>query len=231
MCGRNLTIPAGSCDQSAKVESRKDVRVFSTPKLSKAVEVTGRGISEEDQEQIFGAFNQAAGQDHAIFGGTGLGLAIAREFVSLMQGTLELESEPGKGSRFTVCLPHVTAIGSPPAHRQTPKALAEPTVDLSDAVVLVADDVEHNRALLRGYLEPHGCEVIDACDGKEALDRVLEFAPDLILLDLEMPRMTGLEALQRLRADRRTRGIPVVVVTASVAYSDRTRWSASAAAS
>ncbi|MEO0407609.1 MAG: PAS domain S-box protein [Cyanobacteria bacterium P01_A01_bin.135] len=182
---------------------------------------TGIGIAPEQQRMIFDAFTQAEGQSTRQYGGTGLGLAITRRLVDLMGGQITLESQLGQGSRFTFHFPNIECI-NPEASPET----ADLTADLNrfaPARILVVDDVASNRALLAGYFRGTAHSLIFAADGDEALRLVAQDRPDVILMDLRMPRMDGLEATQRLKADAATAPIPVVLVTASSQRGDEAR--------
>ena len=175
---------------------------------------TGIGIPKDQQERIFGAFSQVAGQSTRKFGGTGLGLTITKRLTEMMHGVITVESEAGKGSSFRFLFPNV-AISE----------LAETSVSATDgegdftqfapATILVADDVALNRALLTGYFEGTGHKVITATNGLEALEQAEKHRPDVILMDMRMPELDGYEATKRLKASPALKHIPVIAVTAS----------------
>ncbi|MBS2040825.1 response regulator [bacterium] len=189
------------------------VRLTVTRGLCFRVEDTGPGISAADQERLFQPFSQfGSAQKQAE--GTGLGLSISRRLVELMGGRLQAQSVPGQGSCFTfeLALPEVQALDRPPILKERCYPPGKR--------ILVVDDVAENRAICRGLLAPLGFEVDQAADGPSALLRVEVSPPDLILLDLTMPGMSGLEVMARLPPDCR---IPVIMVTASAFAEDRQR--------
>jgi signal transduction histidine kinase/CheY-like chemotaxis protein len=161
------------------------------------IEDTGCGIKESDLEQIFHSFRQSATDR----GGTGLGLTICYRLVVTMGGTITVESTPGEGSCFKLSLP---------LQRCNEVARAEPDdsgVPLKDvARVLLVDDNEVNLKVARRHLQKLGCQVTTAVNGQEAVDKAVSGAFDLILMDCQMPVMTGLEATERIRrSDHKTR--------------------------
>ncbi len=182
--------------------------------LRVAVADTGPGIPLDQQEEIFHLFTQRRGQDSARYGGTGLGLGICRRLAALMGGEIRLASAPGQGSTFTLVVPSL-AIASRATITEEPLSSIE-NVAFAPARILVADDNALNRRLLVEYLSPYGFEPIEAENGAQALAQAGECRPALILMDIAMPVLDGLEATRRLKADPATASIPVIAVTASV---------------
>ncbi|MEM1165173.1 MAG: response regulator [Planctomycetota bacterium] len=103
---------------------------------------------------------------------------------------------------------------TPPTTDPTPDTAPDEPIDLTGAVILVVDDNDHNRELLTAYVEEIGCTIIEARDGEEAIERVEEHDPDILLLDIMMPRMSGFQVCERVKSDPRRREIPVVMITA-----------------
>jgi signal transduction histidine kinase/ligand-binding sensor domain-containing protein/CheY-like chemotaxis protein len=175
---------------------------------------TGIGIPKDQQEHIFGAFAQVAGQSTRKFGGTGLGLAITKRLTEMMQGTIEVESEPGKGSTFRFMFPNVAMTEL----AETSTSAIDGDGDLtqfSPATILVADDVALNQQLVAGYFEGTAHKLITATTGLEAIAQAEKHRPDAILMDMRMPELDGYTAAQRLKANPALKGIPVIAVTAS----------------
>jgi signal transduction histidine kinase/CheY-like chemotaxis protein len=178
---------------------------------------TGVGIPAEQQAAIFEPFRQVEGA-HATAGseGTGLGLTICARIVALMGGELEVASEPGKGSRFRfdVRLPEAASVSAPALVRAD---RAHPIRGYTGERrrVLVVDDVPTNREIVREMLEPLGFVVSTASDGGAALAAVERVHPDLVLMDLRMTPMSGVEAVARLRGDERWGGMKIVSFSAS----------------
>jgi len=150
---------------------------------------TGMGISPEDRAVIFEPFRQ--GKMGATKDGTGIGLTIARRFVELMGGNLELESEPGAGSRFFFTIPFK------PAESSAPTASVSSVSHIADGYqvkALVVDDIKENRDVLAMLLSDIGAQVITAEDGRQALDMVQLHMPDIVFMDIRMPIMSGIES-------------------------------------
>ena len=176
---------------------------------------TGPGMTEEEQARLFQAFTQAeAGLSK---GGSGLGLHIARAMVQAMGGTLEVLSEPGRGSRFSFAIPLAepelaACLGSAELARKLAAGQGQP-------LILVVDDRPENREILMRLLSLAGFRTAMAEQGAQALEQWQALAPDLILMDLRMPVMDGFEAIQLLRQREAGNGparTPVVAISASV---------------
>ena len=187
-----------------------------------AVRDTGMGIPPEHLPNLFTRFSQGDESEVRRFGGTGLGLAIAKQLIELMGGRIWAESEPGKGSTFRIKLPLALAdgVGSPPAADAV--VAAEPLTGLR---ILTVDDNAVNLLVLDQLLSSFDHEVAKAASGAEALAALAETPFDLVLLDIQMPGMTGVEVLQQLRAgDGPNRDAPVVALTADVTSGGRKRY-------
>jgi len=164
------------------------------------VEDTGAGIAPEAQARIFEPFSQA--EEGVDKGGTGLGLAIARRQVEIMGGELELDTEVGRGSRFAFTLPLVPAEGGVESGgERLPVARVVGLAPGCTVDAVVADDVADNRAILSQMLTELGVTVRTAADGGEAVALVAARRPDICFLDIRMPGMGGVEALEAIRAD------------------------------
>jgi signal transduction histidine kinase/CheY-like chemotaxis protein len=171
----------------------------------------GIGIPAEYRTAVFEPFVQVEARADAA--GTGLGLAIVKQFVALMGGAVELDSEPGKGSLFTVALPLPAAA---PAARAAGSQIV--AIDPADAGhrCLVVDDNSDNRRLLGAYLDELGQEYRTAADGEEAVEQFDAYRPELVWMDLRMPRLDGAGALRAIRGRPGGRDTAIVAVTASV---------------
>ncbi len=159
--------------------------------LTVSVEDTGRGIAEANQQRIFTAFEQLGENS-----GTGLGLSIAKHLVAAMGGHLFLTSVLGKGSRFELCLPVRQVVGH--KHKSQSEQRGNHQKRLLKSVLIVEDDPDI-MALLQGVFDEAECLTLTASNGNDALDLALSKWPDLILLDLNLPGMTGFEVIKRLR--------------------------------
>jgi signal transduction histidine kinase/ActR/RegA family two-component response regulator len=180
---------------------------------------TGPGITIEQQARLFTAFDQLGAATARTHGGTGLGLNISRQLARLMGGELEASSRAGHGATFTLRLTLEAAAAAAPAGLEI---AAAPEAEFAARLkVLVADDHQINRRAFSLMLESAGVNVTTADDGVEALERLGREAFDVILMDLNMPRMGGLEASGRLRrTSGPNRDTPIIALTASVTPGD-----------
>ncbi len=171
---------------------------------------TGIGIAPEYYAAVFEPFFQM--DNHATAAGTGLGLAISRQYVQMMGGDMTLVSTPGVGSTFGFTLK--MALGAAGA-RVTRGAISGLDVKQRGIGILVADDDPVSRKLIVALLEPLGFNVETAVDGIDALARLDQFTPSLIVLDWRMPRLDGLETIGRIRQRHDCHGVPIVICSAS----------------
>jgi len=189
----------------------------------------GIGIAPEDVARLFQSFVQLDSSLSRQHAGTGLGLALVRRLVELHGGGISLESKVGKGSRFTVSLPwpqlQAWEIGRLGGRERKDAAGYFLTTSLppSPITILLAEDNEDNINTVSDYLRAKGYRVIVAREGGEAIERAREERPDLILMDIQMPGMDGLEATRRIRADASLADIPVIALTALAMPGDRER--------
>ena len=192
------------------------------------MEDTGIGLTAEQISRLFVPFEQADTSTTRRFGGTGLGLAITRRLVEMMGGEIGASGEPGKGSCFWFSaefgLPAPALLEGGPAHALTGGCARRTALErlhrrYSGARALVADDDPVNQEIARAMLEQAGLEVETVADGEAALLACAEQAFDVVLLDMQMPRLDGPAAAKALRAEGYDR--PIVALTASVFDEDR----------
>jgi len=187
-----------------------------------AVEDSGIGIPADQQTLIFESFKQLDGQSTRKHGGTGLGLTITKRLVEMMNGHISVESRPSKGSRFEIVLHKVKVAAT------LLDVTQDDTFELNNIVfekvrVLVVDDIEFNRDLIKEYLSQINLEVICAKSGQEALLFAKEYDPALILMDILMPEMNGYEATKHLKGNPNTADIPVIALTASASVEKKAK--------
>lgn len=196
-----------------------------TAHLCLQISDTGAGIPKAQLPNIFRPFKQGNTADNRHSGGTGLGLSIVRELLHLMGGSVEVESEAGQGTVFTIQLPlKTTAAKLPSDGLKTAKARADA---LEGIRVLVVEDNLMNQKLAIRVLEKLGCESGLAPDGQEAVRLCQKQVYDLILMDIHMPKMDGLEAAKRIRAAGQNQETPIIALTAAALLEERNRGLAS----
>jgi len=215
----NLLSNAVKYTEHGGVEVRLTLTPASNPDLRNlllAITDTGVGIDPQQIERIFEPFHQADSPDGKIRQGTGLGLSICRRLVDMMNGRIEASSEPGKGASFLVEIPNLQAVTALPGGGLIADAHADFN-RLPPLKILVVDDVEWNTEIAAGFLGNSHHEVHIANNGPEAVASAKNFKPDLILMDLRMPGMSGYEVSSAIRSDPqlKDRHIAIVAVTAS----------------
>jgi len=177
---------------------------------------SGIGVPPEKLESIFEPFTQADGSHTRRFGGTGLGLTITRRLVDLMRGRLWVESKPGRCSCFSVDLP--LPVGSEPVLAPEQPALPLP----ANLRVLVAEDNPINQKVICAMIQRQGWTVVLASNGKDAYEIFLRERCDLVLMDVQMPEVDGLEATKLIRqveSERNWDSTPIIALTAHAAQS------------
>ena len=187
---------------------------------------TGIGIPPEKQQSIFEAFRQADSSNSRRFGGTGLGLTISSRLVVLMGGSIGVESRPGEGSCFYFRIPLKPASQPGTAAKCTiAKDGPRPSGLVRQFHVLVAEDNRINQQIVQNALARQGYRVTLAANGREAIEALYRDAIDLILMDIQMPEMDGLQATSAIReGERETRAhVPIVALTAHARADDRER--------
>jgi CheY-like chemotaxis protein/two-component sensor histidine kinase len=188
--------------------------------LAARIEDTGSGISDEDQKKLFEPFSQAKGALN-IQEGTGLGLAISRKYARLMGGDVTVWSRLGEGSVFRLEIPVERGNAGLAARRSAPRRVAGIRAGTPAPGILVVDDQAENRDWLMKLLTSVGFSVRDADNGEAAIRNWTEWYPRLILMDLHMPVMDGLEATRRIKAEPRGKETVIVTLTASAMGEDR----------
>ncbi len=188
--------------------------------LTLSVEDTGIGIPAAQQESIFGAFSQVTGQDISKFGGTGLGLAITKKLIEMMNGEISINSEVGKGSSFNIALKGVEVISPKDVPSSEEKWIDFDSIKFEKATLLIADDIEFNRDLLIQFIADYDFDILEAENGKQVINKAKKYHPDLILMDIKMPEMSGYEAIDILHKDNQLKDIPIIAVTASAMKED-----------
>jgi CheY-like chemotaxis protein/anti-sigma regulatory factor (Ser/Thr protein kinase) len=184
---------------------------------------TGIGIAPEDQRRLFQPFVQIDSSLSRQYAGTGLGLSLVDRLARMHGGRVELVSVPGQGSRFTVVIPwriEVPASAASPAPE--PARLAEGVI-ASHALIMIVDDNNENIDLLREYLEALDYVVAAARSGVEALGLISLVGPDLVVMDIQMPGVDGVEVIRQIRTDATTVRLPIIALTALAMVGDRER--------
>lgn len=182
----------------------------------------GPGIAEEDREQVFQPYVQLGSASQRNHGGFGLGLALVQSLVDLHRGHVHLETAPGGGARFVVVLPS-GEIGPEAPELHCAQEEFRPQPAPAAKLVVVVDDNDINREMVATFLTSKGFRVEQADSGASGIALVERLQPDVVLMDIQMPGMDGLEAIQHLRAQAATATIPIIAVTALAMASDRSR--------
>lgn len=197
----------GEIRLSAQLLHATDKRIELQVKLAD----TGIGIAKEKQARIFERFQQAEAETTRKFGGTGLGLSIVRQIVEIQGGTLNLESEPGKGSEFTFTI----SYSLPDEEKMLSEALAmeNDEVSIKDVQVLIAEDNPMNQQLIRHLMKNWEIQSTIVNNGVEAIEALKKESFSLVLMDIQMPEMDGYQAIEVIRKELRS-DIPVIAMTA-----------------
>ncbi|MDM8522248.1 ATP-binding protein [Desulfococcaceae bacterium HSG8] len=199
-----------SAQKECKIEDR------STLDLVISIEDTGIGIPQDQIQSVFESFRQQDGQSTRKYGGTGLGLAITKRLIEMMNGQIDVRSTAGKGSVFEMRLRDVEVSSVSMAAVSPDISFDIKNVSFENAQILIVDDIESNRKLIKESLTLTGLDISEAENGQQAVLLSEESSPDLILMDIRMPVMDGYEATEILKANPKTKDIPIIALTASV---------------
>jgi signal transduction histidine kinase/CheY-like chemotaxis protein/CHASE3 domain sensor protein len=203
--------------------------LFNRKRVAISVTDSGIGISKPQQQLIFEAFQQADGSTSRQYGGTGLGLSISRELVRLLRGEIEVKSEEGKGSTFTIVLPYEITVDKPEPDKGEnfmPQISLENVTEQekveddrrntekADKVILIIEDDENFATILKDFARDKGYKAIVALKGDEGLLYARRYHPDAIILDIQLPVIDGWSLLKILKADEELKNIPVHIISA-----------------
>ena len=191
--------------------------------ISFSVQDNGIGIDEKDLPKLFKSFQQIDSALNRKYAGTGLGLSLVKRMTEMHGGTVAVASKPGQGARFTITLPLQNPLTAGQITSRLRSEAPFRALLPNNPLILIAEDNPANLLLLENHLRPRGCRVIFAHDGQEAIDRAITEQPALILMDIQMPVLDGLEATRRLRANSATAAIPIITLTALAMPEDSLR--------
>jgi PAS domain S-box-containing protein len=199
------------------------VRMDNTEKKEKVllseVEDMGPGISEKEIGSLFTAFGQMAAGIKA--GGTGLGLALCKQYAKLLGGDITVKSEIGKGSCFCFSISFEERKEDIIKQKESKKRVIGLEAEQKKYKILVADDRLENRSFIHDLLEIIGFDVLEAEDGKDAINKFIKYLPDLILMDINMPVLNGYEAIKQIKKTLQGNKIPIIAVTATAFDEDK----------
>ncbi len=186
------------------------------------VEDTGIGIPENQHEAIFYSFRQIEGQSTRKYGGTGLGLAITKRLVELMDGTITVESIVGQGSKFKIILNNIKILSTEYEELTIDEGV---DVEFIKSKILHVDDNEDNREIVALYLENEAIEIKEVETGKDALEILKTYTPDLILIDIQLPGLSGYETTKIIRENENLNSIPIIALTANATKEEIEKYS------
>lgn len=220
----HLLIPIDTSEHTNALSNTR-TKAAQAAYLRISVTDTGIGISPDDITKLFRPFIQIDSALNRQYQGTGLGLALVKRIVELHNGQVGLSSQVGKGSCFTIDLPcQALPQGLSPSVASLFEATSETDFKPAQApVILLAEDNEANISTFSSYLKAKGYDVLLAKDGQEAITLTTAQLPDLILMDVQMPRVDGLTAIQQIRLNPALAHIPIVALTALAMDGDRDR--------
>ncbi|MEA5485183.1 MULTISPECIES: response regulator [Pseudanabaena] len=203
----------------------QQIRTMNLPMIVFQVMDTGIGIASKDLQRLFQPFIQVSSNLNRQYEGTGLGLALVKQIVELHGGMVMAESVVGECSRFTVALPYEMELSSTAIAPEIVTSSSSPIEINNDnevaPLILLAEDNEANIQTFKSYLTAINYRIAIARNGEEAVARAKDHCPDIIVMDIQMPKMDGLEAIRLIRADAQTATIPIIALTALAMEGDR----------
>lgn len=189
---------------------------------------TGIGMSRAEIDAVFQAYKQLNNSENKNKGGTGLGLSISKQIWQLMGGTISVNSKKGKGTDFHLTLPVQQANGNmetmealPKSAQKSPQIAPKRTLSKRRNLVLLVDDNQDNQYAAKFILEDRGYRVVFAKDGGEGVQKAVQHAPDLILMDMMMPGMDGYQATRKIRGIKALKNTPIIAMTAKTIQEDK----------
>ncbi len=188
--------------------------------LQLLVKDTGIGISERNLQKLFTEFTQAEASTTRNYGGTGLGLTIVQRLIGLMQGSISVESTLSEGTTFICTIPFSKAVGVESVQKKE-EIIESAEEDIAGTKILLVEDNEINVLIATEVLEQYGCEVDCAGDGLIALKMLEKKEYDLVLMDIQMPNLDGIETVERIRSMEKYNTLPVVAMSAHALVQDR----------
>ncbi|MDZ7962160.1 MAG: GAF domain-containing protein [Aulosira sp. DedQUE10] len=220
--------PAGGRITLEVKELSRNIATTDSPSqhfLQIALTDTGIGIAPENIKKLFQAFIQIDSALNRQYAGTGLGLALVKRIVELHGGRVGLTSELGMGSCFTIELPCTPGSPRSPENKPgtTPELDCSNVDETASPLILLVEDNEANISTVSSYLRAKGYRIMLANNGQQAIDLATTQQPDLILMDIQMPLMDGLEAIRQIRLNPNLVDIPIVALTALAMTGDRDR--------
>jgi len=192
--------------------------IFSDTKNGKHINLiievrdTGIGIQKNQLDSIFDSFRQVEGQNTRKYGGTGLGLAISKKFAELMNGTLTVKSSVDIGSVFTLKLNDIEIVEQKQKKIKKTKKRKE---KYKESVILHVEDIDFNKELISLYMEDDDIEIIDVSTGTKAIEMLETITPNIILMDIQLPGLSGYETAKIIRQNNKYNDIPIIAITAN----------------